>query len=292
MALPLVDTVVTYPRGDTRSTSIVLHREPLGEGRQAVLLDVTAAHPVDSAWPDQGPDRGTLTVGEAILDLLDCVVGATDGSVLRIGADVPVKKGTEGWAFVVVHVVDAATPVEEGEEVLVAVDAVHREALSVGHTACHLASLALNAALAEDWSKQAATDALGHPDFDALAIATSTIEENGSVDRYRVGKSLRKKGFAPARLEGAADAVAGRVGETLAGWVASGASARIECDGDRLTDRRYWTTTLDGRPVSIACGGTHAPALSELGTTAVALELAAADGALAVTMRTIARLPA
>jgi alanyl-tRNA synthetase len=290
MVLPSDDTEVTYPRGDTRSTGRVLHREPHGEGHQAVLLDVTAAHPVDSAWPDQGPDRGTLTVGEAVLDLLDCVAGATDGSALFVGGDVPVKKGTPGWAFVVVHVVDAATPVEEGEEVLVEVDEVHRAALSVGHTACHLASLALNAALADDWTKPVAPDALGRPDFDALAIATSTIAPDGSVDRYRVGKSLRKKGFAPARLEGAPDAVAASVGSTLAGWVAGGASARIEVEGPRLTDRRYWTTELDGHPVSIACGGTHAAALSELGATSVALELEPAEGALALRMRTSARL--
>lgn len=291
MVLPSDDTEVTYPRGDTRSTGVVLHREPLGEGRQAVLLDLTAAHPVDSAWPDQGPDRGTLTVGEAVFDLLDCVVGATDGSALFVGGDVPVRKGTPGWAFVVVHVVDVATPVEEGEQALVEVDAAHRAALSVGHTACHLASLALNAALADDWTKPVATDALGRPDFDALAISTSTIEPDGSVDRYRVGKSLRKKGFAPARLESAPDAVAGSVGATMAGWVAGGAAARIAADGPRLTDRRYWTTSVDGQPVSIACGGTHAAALSELAATSVTLELEPVDGALGLVMRTRARLP-
>jgi alanyl-tRNA synthetase len=290
MVLPSDDTEVTYPRGDTRSTGTVLHREPHGEGRQAVLLDVTAAHPVDAAWPDQGPDRGTLTVGEAVLDLLDCVVGATDGSDLFVGADVPVRKGTPGWAFVVVHVVDGATLVEEGEEAQIEVDGVHRAALSVGHTACHLASLALNVELADDWSKPVAADALGRPDFDALAISTSTITPDGSVDRYRVGKSLRKKGFVPARLVGAPDAVAASVGSTLAGWVAGGAAARIETEGPRLTDRRYWTTELDGHPVSIACGGTHAAALSDLGATSVDLELEPAEGALALTMRTRARL--
>jgi alanyl-tRNA synthetase len=292
MVLPSVDTEVTYPRGDTLSTGVVLHREPLGEGRQAVLLSVTAAHPVDAAWPDQGPDRGTLTVGEAVLDLLDVVVGATDGSALHVGGDIPVRKGTSGWAFVVVHVVDAVTPVEEGEEARIAMDAAHREALSVGHTLCHLASLALDAALAGDWSKSAATDALGRPNFDALAIATSSIEPDGSVDVYRVGKSLRKKGFAPARLEGAPDAVAALVGSTLAGWVAGGASAHVSAEGSRLTDRRHWTTELDGHAVSIPCGGTHAPSLSLLGRTSVTLTLEPADGALTLTMSTRARLPA
>ena len=120
---------------------------------------------------------------------------------LFLGADIPVRKGTEGWAFVVVHLVDADASLTEGDTVTVEVDAEYRAALSAGHSACHLASLALNAALAGAWTKEPRLDSLGSPDFDGAANETSTILERGARDTYRIGKSLRKAGFDPAALE-------------------------------------------------------------------------------------------
>ncbi|MBF4635947.1 metal-dependent hydrolase [Agreia pratensis] len=290
MTLPTADTIVTYPAGDLASTGTVLHSEALDAGRRAVLLDVSACHPVDSAWPDQPADRAVLTVNGVELDILDCVVGSTDGESLHLGGDVPVRKGTEGWAFVTAHIVDdalaTAAGLLEGSEASIAVDADYRHALSVGHTACHLASLALNAELAGSWSKDASLDALEHPNFDALAIETSRIHERGSVDVYRVGKSLRKKGFAPARLVDDLGEVARGVDARLSAWAASGAAASIQRDGDRLTDRRYWTTTLDGHPVSIPCGGTHVANLRELTDTQVTLHAQQGDAALELRMTT------
>ena len=156
MTLPRLDTLVSYPAGALSSTGTVLHTATVADGRRVVLLDNSACHPVDSAWPDQPADRATLTVNGAALEVLDCVVGATDGETLHLGADVPVRIGTEGWAFVTAHLVDDALATEagrvEGAEASIAVDADYRHALSVGHTACHLASLALNAELAGSWS--------------------------------------------------------------------------------------------------------------------------------------------
>ena len=290
MTLPTADTIVTYPAGDLTSTGTVLHTEALDAGRRVVVLDVSACHPVDSAWPDQPADRAVLTVNGVDLDVLDCVVGATDGDALYLGGDVPVRKGTEGWAFVTAHIVDDALAAEaglvEGSEASLTVDADYRHALSVGHTACHLASLALNAELAGSWSKDASLDALEHPNFDALAIETSRIHERGSLDAYRVGKSLRKKGFAPARLADDLGEVERGVDARLSAWVASGAAAAIHRDGDRLTDRRFWTTTLDGHPVSIPCGGTHVASLAELSDPQVTLHAQQGDAALELRMTT------
>jgi alanyl-tRNA synthetase len=290
MTLPRLDTLVSYPSGAVTSTSTVLHTEPLADARRVVLLETSACHPVDSAWPDQPADRATLTVNGVVLDVLDCVVGATDGEALYLGPDVPVRKGTEGWAFVTAHIVDdaraTAAGLVEGVQASVAVDADYRHALSVGHTACHLASLALNAELAESWSKTVSADALDHPNFDALAIETSRIEERGSVDVYRIGKSLRKKGFVPARLADDLGEVETGVDARLSAWVESGAAASVERDGDRLTDRRYWTTTLDGHPVSIPCGGTHVAALAELDSPSVTLRALPTDAALELRMTT------
>lgn len=274
--LPSVDTLVTYPAGATASTSTVVHTETLPDGRLAVLLDQTAFHPVDHTWPDQGADHGTL----AGLPVVDAIVGATDGSQLFIGRDIPVRKGEPGWAFVAVHLVQGE--VAEGDTVAVEVDADHRAALSVGHCACHLASIALNHALAGAWSKEVSTDAAGSPNFDALAIVTSTIVPGGSVDVYRIGKSLRKKGFTPAALDGD---IEGAANARLAELLATHAPVVIEREGPGLTDRRFWVCG-DFR---IPCGGTHPRSVDELGDMRIQLERTDVEGAIELVMRTSRR---
>lgn len=288
MTLPHDDTVVLYPDGSTSTSASIVHAEPLlsdgvAEGL-AVLLDRTAAHPVDTAWPDQGPDRGVLRAGGEEFELTGCVVGATDGSALFVGDDIPVKKGTEGWAFVVVHVLppDAALGSDDAE---IEVDADHRAALSRGHSACHLASLALNRALAGSWTKEHRADALGAPDFDAVACESSRIEEDGSVDLYRVGRSVRRSGFAPEVL-GDLGAIETAVNMSLEAWTAAPAPIRIETEGDRLTDRRFWVCELPDGTARIPCGGTHARSLDELTGARVRLEPRDLDGAVGFTMAT------
>lgn len=275
MTLPTTDTVVTYSAGDLTSESRVLHVEPLDDGRVAVLLDRTACHPVDAGWPDQGADRAVLDAGDVTIEVLDAVVAATDGESLFIGADIPVRKGTEGWAFVVAHLVGEDAGLTEGDSVTVEVDPAYRAAISAGHSACHLAALALDAALAGAWSKD-------NRGFDAAANETSTILERGSVDTYRVGKSVRKAGFDPAALDDP-DALAAQVNEILATY--SGA-IRIERDGELLTDRRFWVADLPGGEARIACGGTHVSSVAELGTVTVTLQTRQLEGAVGMTMTT------
>jgi alanyl-tRNA synthetase len=290
MALPRVDTLVRYPSGSTEAASTVVHVEPVGE-RFAVLLDATPVHPIDAGWPDQPSDRATISWdgGIASVDALaeefgGAVVGATDGSVLHLGRDIPVRKGTEGWAFVVAHLVAEAPPV--GAQVSVTVDADYRRALSHGHTGCHLASLALNRAMAARWSKDVRPDALGAPNFDAEANDTSRILEGGSLDTYRLGKSLRKKGFGTADIEDALADIEAEVNATLAAWIAEDAPVRIDRDGDGLTDRRSWVCMLADGEARIACGGTHATSLGELGTLQATLSLEGVEGTPVLTMRT------
>jgi alanyl-tRNA synthetase len=287
MALPSLDTLIGYPDGETRGTGTVLHRELLPDGRAAVLLDATPFHPLDPTWPDQGPDLGVLVTEAGAearpIAVLDCRIAASDGAVLHLGEKLPVRLGTEGWAFVVAHVVDADAPIAEGDTVTAEVDDKHRRALSLGHTSCHLASLALNRALAGFWSKEIAPDALGSPDFDQTAIASSRIRPHGSVDEYRLGKSLRKRGFDSARLAAELDAVAAAVNGTLAEWVTGDAAVRIRRDDRRLSTRRFWECELPDGLASIACGGTHATHLGELGTVSVTLELGDDGAALRMT---------
>lgn len=276
------DTIVEYPAGATSSRGVVLATIPLAAG-VGVVLDRTAFHAVDAGWPDQPADRGLLA-GHAVLD---AIVGATDGGEILVGSDIPVRTGAEGWSFVVVHVLAPGTPVQIGDEVEVTVDEGYRRALSAGHTACHLASLALDAALAGAWTKEVPLDALGVPGFDALACASSRIHEHGSVDSYRVGKSLRRKGFdvtALDDLESIADAANARLAE----WVATGAGIRIDRDGDGLGDRRRWVCELPGGDAVIPCGGTHLTSLGELAAVRVELAREDVEGGIALTMTTTA----
>jgi alanyl-tRNA synthetase len=284
MALPTTDTIVTYPAGATEGTATVLHTELLDNGLTAVLVDATPCHPVDAGWPDQGPDRATVSWGPTTADLMNCVVGATDGIRLYLEADIPVRKGTDGWAFVVAHLLEVAPP--EGQEVTLTVDADYRRELSVGHTACHLASLALNRALADRWTKEVSADALGSPNFDQAANDTSTIVQNGSFDTYRLNKSLRRKGFVTDGFADALPAVTDAVNAQLASWVAADSPVRIDRDGELLTDRRHWVCTLPDGEAVIPCGGTHASSLGQLGDLRVTLELDEAEGTPVFTMRT------
>jgi alanyl-tRNA synthetase len=285
MTLPRADTRVSYPEGALTERGTVLHVEQLAEGRAAVVLDRTAIHPVDTAWPDQPADRGVLRWDGGEARILDAVTGGIHEGTLHLGEALPVRTGTEGWTFVVAHVVEAAPPL--GATVEVDADAQHRHALSAGHTACHVAALALDAALAEAWSKRVRPNALGLPGFDGAAIQSSRIEPFGSVDVYRVGKSLRKAGFDPAALEHPDD-VAERANELLAAWVSMECAVRIERDDDALSARRTWVCSLPEGEARIPCGGTHLTNLSELAAITVSLQTTEVSGGLELTMRTVA----
>ncbi|GAA1692884.1 hypothetical protein GCM10009792_10930 [Microcella alkalica] len=288
MALPHRDTLVSYPDGVTASTGVVLHVEQLEEGLAAVILDSTACHPADTAWPDQPADRGLMRGAAGDAQIVDAVMGGVSDGRLHLGRELPVRTGTDGWTFVVGHIVDGETPAE-GDTVEVVVDAELRSALSAGHTACHLASLALDGALSDAWSKETPTDALGHPAFDQLAIVTSRIHEHGSADTYRIGKSLRRKGFVPASLDDP-DAVAARANALLAGWVEAGGAVRVERDDDAITARRTWVCALPDGEVRIPCGGTHVDDLSAFAGLEVALERTEIEGGLQLVMTTTARM--
>lgn len=167
-----------------------------------------------------------------------------------------------------------------GRPASLTVDAGRRAALSASHSGCHLLALALNAALAPRWRKDPGrADAFGNPDFDSLAMASSVMDTEASTDTYRLGKSLKKKGFTaeatdelPALAE-ALPTVTEAVNDLLAAWVAADAPVRIETPGPELTARRQWHCELPGGPAQIFCGGTHLHHLGELAELRTELRL-------------------
>lgn len=266
-------TRITFPAGSLQGDGevLIIDREIA-----VVIVDATPFHPVDHTWPDQPGDVGTLSVGDAQVVVTEAVTAAvSDDGVLAVGADIPVKRGADGWTWLVAHRIEGELPPEisVGSVVTLEVDAEHRAALSRGHTACHLASLALDAALADLWCKDIATDPLGNPDFEGKANQSSRIHADGSVDEYRLGKSLRKAGFHSEGFGGSVDERETRINALLAEWVAAGGESRIDIDGPNISDRRTWRCELPASEVGFLCGGTHVRSLTEFAAITVSLDL-------------------
>ncbi|KRV48507.1 metal-dependent hydrolase [Wenjunlia vitaminophila] len=267
---PTATTVVTFPAGSTRERSTVRSCHLLPDGRYGVVTEVTPFHPLDHTWPDQPGDTGTL----ADLTVEDCLTAARDDDhELLVGADIPVRRGDPDWTWHVLHVVAQDPAALVGTEVDLVVEPGRRAALSAAHTGCHLLALALNEALADRWRKPARTDALGNPDFDSLAMSSSRIGERASTDVYRLGKSLRKKGFTTEGLAEALPEITARVNGRLAAWVSSGAPVTIDTPGPELTAHRRWTCALPDGTASLSCGGTHIPSLGALSSLTTELTL-------------------
>ncbi|MFJ4044943.1 hypothetical protein ACIPV2_04245 [Microbacterium sp. NPDC089987] len=267
-------TLVSFPDGALAGEGEVLL---VDQRASIIVVDATPFHPVDHTWPDQPGDSGAITVGEAEVRVTEAVMAAiSDEGALAVGSDIPVKRGGEGWTWMVGHRTEGAIPtgIAVGARVALTVDADRRASLSRGHTACHLASLALDAALADLWRKEIGTDPLGNPDFEGKANQSSRIHADGSVDEYRLGKSLRKAGF---DSEGFAATLAereARINETLAAWVASAGKSRIDVGGPSIVDRRTWRCALPEGEVGFLCGGTHVRSLAEFASISVSLDLA------------------
>ncbi|MGW9268864.1 hypothetical protein [Microbacterium sp. NPDC055599] len=269
-------TVVTFATGSTSGEGVVTHVERTPEG-VVVVVDETPFHPVDHTWPDQPGDAGTLTVDGTSVAVAEAVMAAvSDDGTFAVGADIPVKRGGEGWTWLVGHRLtgDAPAALVPGAAVRLDVDADRRAGLSRGHTACHLASLALDLAVADLWRKDPGLDALGTPDFEGRANQTSRIHADGAVDEYRLGKSLRRAGFDTETFASTLADREQRINAQLEEWITSAAASRVETEGPTIVDRRRWHCELPEGEAVILCGGTHAHSLAEFGAIRVALDLA------------------
>lgn len=117
------------------------------DSKTYLITDVTPFHPVSHIWPDHPADRGFVSLNGEQYIVEDCLVGAVEQSTgkLHLAADIPVKRDAEGWAFVVVHQLPAsASMIKVNDEVMLSVDKEYQASLSRGHSAGHIAFLALN----------------------------------------------------------------------------------------------------------------------------------------------------
>lgn len=268
-------TIVSFADGTTTGEGVVRRIEASPDGT-VVIVDATPFHPVDHTWPDQPGDSGELSADAGRVAVAEALMAASGAAgEFAVGRDIPVKRGAEGWTWLVGHRIEGTVPewLVPGVAVALSVDAARRAGLSRGHTACHLASLALDLAVADLWRKDPGADALGNPDFEGRANQSSRIHEDGAVDEYRLGKSLRRAGFDTETFAATLADRESRINEQLATWVASGARSRIDTDGPTIVDRRQWRCGLPDGEAVILCGGTHAHSLAEFASITVSLDL-------------------
>jgi len=279
-ARSLAGTRVTFPTGATSGVStITAMLNDADDGRLLVITDETPFHPVDPLWADQPGDRGRLCLDGVEIPVLDSITVAhlPNGTTL-VDHDIDITRDSHGVNWLVGHRVDRHDlQLVVGAEIELHVDAGRRLALSASHTACHLVALALNQSVAHLWRKGAPVDSRGYPNLDAVACVHSHHELDGSVDRYRLGKSLRRRGFASDRLLEDPTRYADAISATVNQWLSTRADVRIERDGPLLSDRRNWVCDLPGGAAQMPCGGTHPTHLGEIARVSVAAT-ATADG--------------
>ena len=257
-------TAVTFAGGSLHEAALVVFTAEVA-GEWLVVTDRSPFHPVSLSWPDQPGDRGWLICGTTRFKVLDSREGLLNRrtGVLSVGEEArALKRSDPDLTSVVLHVTEAAPTTKA---VTLEVDATFRAALSLQHTGVHLAALALNRVAAGFWSKDPQDpDSLGAPNLDKAAVTRSEISEEASTDHYRLGKSLRKKGFDAAGFLANLPARATELNAALRGLLATSAPIRISPAEGPLADRRLWSTRLNGAEVAMPCGGTHLADLVEL----------------------------
>lgn len=271
-------TRVTYPQGAIKGLSPLVGYARLSADKIALFLQETPFHPVDSRWPDQPADRGSLTLDKKKLEVVDCRIFAVKGDEVKENKEVPAKE--LGWHRVVGHIITDDTEDFDkyfNTEVEVDVDPEFRNNISLHHTGCHLAALALNIAVKDLWKKEVRAqdrDSLGHGNFDKLAIKSSFIFEGRTEDLYRIGNTM-KKSFNREDMVKTLSQIQEVVNQLLSTWIKTDATVSITPEnGSAVSDQRMWHCNLpEVGNATLPCGGTHVSNLSEFKSIEYALTM-------------------
>lgn len=274
--MPAFTSTITFHNGSCMEKSRVSAIAQHG-GDFIVIAAETPFHPRDYQWPDQPEDKGYIENADGKrLDLSDVVcVAISPGGILYVGEEIPVKKNNADWYFCVGHAIAGERPeFTQNDIITLQVDRAHRSALSRAHSAAHLMSLALNRTLSPLWRKEAEwLDPLGAPNFDRVAVAASSISPLRSDDRYRIGKSLRKKGFSSEGLRADIRTYEEEINTQLGLWLQQGSHITQRAEGNGLASYRYWCAEIDNMSVEIPCGGTHPQTFAEIGEITATLDM-------------------
>jgi alanyl-tRNA synthetase len=243
-----------------------------------IVTKETPFHPVSHIWPDHPADCGILRIHQDELKVIDCQVGAIEMSTgsLYVGQNIPVKRNTEGWCFVVVHRLEESTvSLQVGERVRLAVDQQRQHGFSLGHSAGHIASLALNQVLTEKYWRKVPDrlDGLGSYDFNSYAQQKSVVSTQKCWDHYRLGKTLKKRGLNTKDVMTDIKQIELQVNALLEHWLSHSTPVQMRLEGETLIDSRFWECTIGDTLVSMPCGGTHINDLAQLHPMQIELQL-------------------
>ncbi|XDF78240.1 alanyl-tRNA editing protein [Aliivibrio fischeri] len=272
----LAATEILFCHNTWQSDSTVQLIKETEQGKWVITKE-TPFHPVSHIWPDHPEDKGVILINNEEYSVLACQTGAIElaTSEFYIGKDIPIKRGEEGWVFVVSHLISKDADIAVENTVTLRVDEEYQKALSRGHSAGHIAYLALNKVLhANYWRKDAdRKDELGHYNFNSYAQETSFVSEDHCEDVYRLGKTLRKRGLNSAEMMANLKTIEEAVNHQIIEWLALESQVTMQCDGKALTDSRYWIVDfgIDGI-AKLPCGGTHVSSFKEYATITVKLE--------------------
>ena len=274
----VASTRVTFPNGDLSDLSKILFLKTLDSlpNKTVVITEETPFHPLDYNWPDQPCDRGWITVNNIRYPIVESLTAAFNKQTGEFLIDQEIKskkirRDDPNWLFLVAHIIEkkSCPDINDliGLEAYLEVDKDFRTKVSKAHTACHLAALALNKITRDFWKKTPEKlDSLGNPNLDAEAVISSKITEECSIDRYRCGKSLRKKGFDDIAFfnESEFAKVEININKQLLEWCANtGIKIFILPSKAYLHEKREWHCHFPGgEKAIIPCGGTHISSIS------------------------------
>ena len=257
------ETHVTYPSGALKAMATIVVPEISHGSKKYIVTDTTPFHPEDHTWPDQPADTGWIQAEGQRTEISNALVGAFHQGMpddICFGEEIPVRRGEPAWTFFVAHEIgDQKVKFEKNSQVLLSVDESKRAHISRQHSAAHFMSLAMNKCLVDFWNKDPKKhDCFGHANFDALAIQSSQISESSSIDTYRLGKSLRKKGFNAAGFISSRNEIEDCINTVLTTWLSEKPKCCVSPGESKLTAKRIWSAKLSNGMAEIQCGGTHA----------------------------------
>ncbi|WP_232832400.1 hypothetical protein [Photorhabdus sp. CRCIA-P01] len=224
-------------------------------------------YPKNYKWPDQLHDNGIISIGDKELTVTKVYTAGLINGHLYIDQEIT-KQATSPAKIIPAHHLPDLQGISErdliGKTVTLSVNDETRYKVSAAHSMAHFMSLALNKATNHIWSKIYDTDDLGNYNLDKAAIYQSSVTELKSVDIYRFGKSIKKKGFDKNILIENLDKINKEVNNTLNNWLSQGAEITIEYQSKEINDTRLWKSTIDSTAVTIPCGGTHINNINEV----------------------------
>ena len=256
-------TIVTFPFGRTIENAVVLSSFTK-DSKNYIIVDRTPFHPISDSWPDQPADSGTLIIDDENYFITDAYSARLDENG-RLVRDIHSYRGSEGIQSFIVHCVENLPHDLVGRDITLEVDLQKRKRLSAAHSACHLTAFSLNKCTNQFWRKDVRRDSLGNYDLDQLTNVSSKILEYGSVDEYRFGKSIRKKGLNIGEMTADIDELEKGMNEILESWVNSDLEIILSPSDCAIETSRHWKCRLEGGVALMACGGTHVSNTSDIG---------------------------